>query len=100
MKLDYLVHGLNFTERAVVDREISQRVGAGRIIGLERKGDFDGNARTWYEFRGIRYSRPIERFDYPVYNDPLFWDGDYDATRYGTKCPDGYGKDSVGNLAK
>ena len=58
----------------------------------KRTGSFDGSERTWFEFRGIRYSRPIERFDYPVYNDPIFWDGDYDAREYGSICPDGNGK--------
>ena len=34
---------------------------------------FDGNDREWYEFRGVRYSEEIERFEYPKYLDPIFW---------------------------
>ena len=41
--------------------------------GLRRSNSFDGNPREWYEFRGVRYSEEIERFDYPKYLDPAFW---------------------------
>ena len=41
--------------------------------GLRRSDSFDGNPREWYEFRGVRYSEEIERFDYPKYLDPAFW---------------------------
>ena len=34
---------------------------------------FDGSHREWYEFRGVRYSEEIERFEYPKYLDPIFW---------------------------
>ena len=91
MKFTNTFAAYNATQLAVTDREVTQRVGLGRIKGLERRGQFDGASRTWYEFRAIRYSRPIQRFDYPVYNDPVFWEGDYDATEYGVNCPDGYG---------
>ena len=83
MKLDNLLNAYNLTNYAVTDTEVRLRVGVGKIIGLERTGEFDGNDRTWYEFRGIKYSRPIERFDYPVYNDPVYWQGDYDGTKLG-----------------
>ena len=83
MKLDNLFNAYNLTNYAVTDTEVRLRVGVGKIIGLERTGEFDGNDRTWYEFRGIKYSRPIERFDYPVYNDPVYWQGDYDGTKLG-----------------
>ena len=81
MKLNNLFNGYNLTNYAVTDSEVRLRVGVGKIVGLERTGEFDGNDRTWYEFRGIKYSRPIERFDYPVYNDPVYWQGDYDGTK-------------------
>ena len=41
--------------------------------GLRRSDSFDGSPREWYEFRGVRYSEEIERFDYPKYLDPVFW---------------------------
>ena len=43
------------------------------LIGLRRSNSFDGSPREWYEFRGVRYSEEIERFDYPKYLDPAFW---------------------------
>jgi len=75
----------------VIDNEILHRVGTSKIKGLQRTGDFDGSSRTWYEFRKVRYTEVLERFDYPKYLDPVRWDGDYDATQYGSTCPDGYG---------
>ena len=72
----------------VIDNEILHRVGTSKIKGLQRTGDFDGSSRTWYEFRKVRYTEVLERFDYPKYLDPVRWDGDYDATQYGSTCPD------------
>ena len=43
------------------------------LKGLRRSSSFDGSLREWYEFRGVRYSEEIERFDYPKYLDPVFW---------------------------
>ena len=43
------------------------------LQGLRRTNSFDGSPREWYEFRGVRYSEEIERFDYPKYLDPAFW---------------------------
>ena len=61
---------------------------------MRRTGNNDGSTREWYEFRGVRYSEEIERFDYPKYLDPAFWQGDYDATQYRSNCPNGYGSDN------
>ena len=63
----------NAIPKAVVDETILHRVGLGKMKGLRRSNSFDGSPREWYEFRGVRYSEEIERFDYPKYLDPAFW---------------------------
>ena len=70
----------------VTESEILHRVGAGKVTGLQRSDDFDGSQRTWYEFRGIRYTPKLERFDYPSYYDPIQWGDIYDGTKYRSNC--------------
>ena len=50
----------------MTDQEIVHRIGVTKIKGLERTGEFDGATRTWYEFRKIRYSKPLQVFLYLI----------------------------------
>ena len=64
----------------VVDERYTHRVGAGKLTGLKRSGNFDGEAREWFEFRGVPFVPRLERFQYPVYLDPFQWGDVLDAT--------------------
>merc|ERR1712227_997101 len=82
------VSWLGFTA-GVTDVPVTHRVGAGKITGLKRNGAFDGADREWFEFRGVRYTPKLKRFDYPRYLDPFQWEDVYDATEYKSDCVTG-----------